>query len=120
MAINATYDAAFNANYEMQSGLARGLMFASGTVKATYSAAGGLTMTLPFPHKTLYVAFSPIEFSAGSYVQMQYLYTSNMVQANEWLPTTTASGLCAAEVASDTDFTTTTLANHVRFVAFGF
>lgn len=120
MAINATYDAGFNANFKLESGLARGLQFACGTIKATYSGAGGLTWTLPFPTKTLYVAVSPVQFAATSYVQLQYLYTSNMLKAFEWLPTTTASALCAAEVASDTDFTTTTLANHVRFVAWGF
>lgn len=120
MAINATNDAAFNANYEVNSGMARGLKFVSGTIKATYSAAGGLTWTLPFSSKTLYVAVTPIQFTAGSYVSLQYLYTSNMLKAFEWLPTTTASGLCAAEVASDTDFTTTTLADHIRFVAWGF
>lgn len=122
MAVNATYHSGLNGNYEMQSGLARGLHFATGTIKATYSAAGGVTWSLPFA-QTLFVYVSPTGMGAGasaSMIQFRYLYTSTMLQAFEFLATTTAAGHCEVEVPSDTDFTTTTLADHVRFVAFGF
>lgn len=119
MAINATCDIGFNTNYQLESGLARGLKLACGTIKATYSAAGGLTWTLPFA-QTMFVYVSPGVMAAGSVIQFQYLYTSNMLQAYQSLASTTAAGHTESEVASDTDFTTTTLANHLRFVAFGY
>ena len=114
MAVNATYDTALNANYGIESGIARGIKFATGTIKATYSSAGGLTWTLPFV-RTLYVQIP--EVSNYFFV---YDYTSTMLHAYEYLATTTAAGHPQSEVASDTDFTTTSLADHIRFVAFGF
>lgn len=112
MALAATMHSGLNSNYELQSGMARGLNFAVGTLAVTYSAAGGLTWTLPF-NQTLYVSIP-----AQSQYIFSYNVTTNMLTAYQCVVTTTALASTLVEVASDTDFTA--LTDSLRFVAFGF
>ena len=111
MAISVTYDAGLNKNYKITSADARGLKVAFGTIAATYSAAGGLTWSLPF-NVRMYVSIPPV----SQYV-FTYNCTTSVFQAYQCVVTTTALASTLVEVASDTDFTA--LSDSVRFVAFG-
>lgn len=112
MALSATYDTRLNKNYEIKSGIARGLGMAFGTLAVTYSTAGGLSWTCPFD-KTVWVSVPPV-----SGYQFQYNVTTNILKAYEVVVTTTALASTLSEVASDTDFTA--LTDSLRFCAFGF
>lgn len=108
MAVVKTYDTRLNKDYDLTSAQARGLQFITGSLAVTYSAAGGLTWTLPFA-KVVYV-----HIPAESGYVFSYNKTTTMLRA--WMVNSTTGPL--TEVASDTDFTT--LTDSLSFVAFGF
>lgn len=108
MALTITHDSRLNKNPEMQSALARGINFSVGTLRITYSAAGGLSCSMPFS-KTVFVSIPP----QSGYV-FEYNVTTSMLRAYM----TNSSTLPLMEVASDTDFTALTAP--LVFCAFGF
>ena len=112
MAISVTYNSGVNKNFSFNSNTARGMKMAVGTIAATYSAAGGLTWSLPF-NVRLFCQISP----ASQYF-FTYNCTTSMFQAWQSVVTTTALASTLVEVASDTDFTA--LSDSLRFVAFGY
>lgn len=111
MSVTATYDAGLNQVHTLNQAIARQVKFSVGSLAVTYSAAGGLTWTLPFSD----IAFVMIP-PASQYI-FTYNATSNMLQAWQCQVTTTASASVLVEAASDTDFTA--LAMPLQFVAFG-
>jgi hypothetical protein len=114
MGATATYAALLNRSYGMDSFISRGGKFAAGILVATYSAAGGVTFTTPFASKTLFCMFN----NPSGY-QFEYIPSTQMLKAFNILASTTAAGLCPAEVASDTDFSCLTGAAGIPFCCFG-
>jgi len=108
MALSATHDDRLNKNPELQSAMARGINFTVGTLRITYSGAGGLSWTFPW-NKTVFVSVPP----QSGYI-FDYNATTSMLKAYM----VNSSTLPLMEVASDTDFTA--LAAPLQFCAFGF
>jgi len=107
MAIAVTYDTTANTNPKLTSYEARGINMVVGTLAVTYSAATGLTWSIPL-NTRLAVFIPPV-----SGYMFQYNTTTSMFTA--WNISTTGP---VEEVPSDTDFTDCTDA--IRFVAFGY
>lgn len=112
MAISVTYNPVSNKNYALDSHQARDFKIVGGTIAVTYSAAGGLTWTIPIKDR-----FAVIIPPVSQYI-FTYNGTTSMLQAYEHVVTTTALASTLVEVASDTDFTA--LSDSLRFVAFGY